>query len=253
MSPDSVKEYLAKSTEWAVSTKKTVVAAYSCYLKFYGIVWKKPKYQAADKFPFIPTETEIDSLISGTGRVLSTFLQLLKETGARGGEAANTKWSDVDFARKIVHITPEKGSRARILPISDKLIGMLNRLTRKSERVFVSFKYLRVNFHVARKALIVKLQNPRLKDIHLHTFRHWKATMEYHRTKDIIHVQKLLGHRSIDCTTVYISLENALFQNVSDDYVIKVAKTLEEACSLLEVGFEYVTDMEGAKLFRKRK
>jgi hypothetical protein len=31
------------------------------------------------------------------------------------------------------------------------------------------------------------------------------------------------------------------------------ATTLEEACKLLEVGFEYVTDMDGYKLFRKRK
>lgn len=34
---------------------------------------------------------------------------------------------------------------------------------------------------------------------------------------------------------------------------VKVAESLEEACKLLEVGFEYVTDMENKKLFRKRK
>ncbi|MEM2107988.1 MAG: hypothetical protein QXL10_01725 [Candidatus Bathyarchaeia archaeon] len=31
------------------------------------------------------------------------------------------------------------------------------------------------------------------------------------------------------------------------------AHDLKEACQLLETGFEYVTDMEGVKLFRKRK
>jgi hypothetical protein len=34
---------------------------------------------------------------------------------------------------------------------------------------------------------------------------------------------------------------------------VKVAQSLDEACKLLEVGFEYVTDMNGTKLFRKRK
>jgi hypothetical protein len=34
---------------------------------------------------------------------------------------------------------------------------------------------------------------------------------------------------------------------------VKAAANIEEACRLLEVGFEYVTDMEGKKLFRKRK
>jgi hypothetical protein len=38
-----------------------------------------------------------------------------------------------------------------------------------------------------------------------------------------------------------------------EEYHVKVAETLQEACKLLEIGFEYVTDLNGAKLFRKRK
>jgi hypothetical protein len=48
-------------------------------------------------------------------------------------------------------------------------------------------------------------------------------------------------------------LENAIFKNTNDEFYVKTASTLEEACKLLEVGFEYVTDMDGVKLFRKRK
>ena len=32
---------------------------------------------------------------------------------------------------------------------------------------------------------------------------------------------------------------------------MKVAHNLKEACELIEAGFEYVTDMEGAKIFGK--
>jgi hypothetical protein len=39
----------------------------------------------------------------------------------------------------------------------------------------------------------------------------------------------------------------------SDDYVCKVAKTVDEAKALIEDSFEYVTDIEDIKLFRKRK
>lgn len=39
----------------------------------------------------------------------------------------------------------------------------------------------------------------------------------------------------------------------SDEWVYKVASSLEEAVELVEVGFEYVTEVEGKKLFRKRK
>jgi integrase len=254
MAPDNVKEYLAKTTEWKDGTKNTVIIAYNCFLKHYGITWKKPKYKAPDKLYFIPTEAEIDSLITGSGKIMSTFLQFLKETGARGGEVANIKWRDVDFERKIVHITPEKGSRARILTISNTLIAMLNRLPkRNSDKIFTEFRNLQSNYQDTRKNLAYKLQNPRLKDIHLHTFRHWKATMEYHKTQNIKHVQQILGHKNINCTEIYVHLEEALFQNTSNDYHSAVAHTIEEACKLIETGFEYVHDMEGAKLYRKRK
>ena len=51
---------------------------------------------------------------------------------------------------------------------------------------------------------------------------------------------------------IYVNLEQAIFE-VNDDYEVKIAETLDDACKLLEVGFEYVTDMDGKKLFRKRK
>jgi len=74
--------------------------------------------------------------------------------------------------------------------------------------------------------------------------------MEYHRTKDILHVKTLLGHRKIESTLIYTQLIK--FEN-EDDFICRIAKTVKEAKELIEVGFEYVTDMEGFKLFRKRK
>ena len=33
--------------------------------------------------------------------------------------------------------------------------------------------------------------------------------------------------------------------DINDDFDVKIAETLKEACKLLEVDFEYVTDMDG--------
>jgi hypothetical protein len=92
-------------------------------------------------------------------------------------------------------------------------------------------------------------------EIHFHTLRHWKATMEYHKTKDVLHVKNLLGHRSIDNTLLYIQIEQALFDNqASDEFICKAARSAEEAEALIEVGFEYVcTTPDAIMLFRKRK
>ena len=44
-----------------------------------------------------------------------------------------------------------------------------------------------------------------------------------------------------------------VFKETTDELTGRVAKFLDDACSLLEAGFEHVTDMAGVKLFRKRK
>ncbi len=40
---------------------------------------------------------------------------------------------------------------------------------------------------------------------------------------------------------------------MSDEFTVRVAKTLDEACKLVEVGFDYVTVMESGKIFRMQK
>ena len=76
--------------------------------------------------------------------------------------------------------------------------------------------------------------------------------MLYHQTKDMYYVMQRLGHKNIKNTLLYVQLEEALFQG-EDEYVSKVAKTEKDICALMEAGFEFVTDFQEAKIFRKRK
>ena len=73
--------------------------------------------------------------------------------------------------------------------------------------------------------------------IHFHTFRHWRATMKYHRTKDILKVMRLLGHKNIANALVYTQLVE--FED-DDKYCTAVANNVQDARKLLETGFEYV-------------
>lgn len=105
------------------------------------------------------------------------------------------------------------------------------------------------NFSEHRKRLAERLQNPRIQQISFRTLRHFKATTEYHRTKDILHVMRMLGHRNIENTLVYTHLVD--FHD--DEFVRKTARTADEASALVESGFDYVTAIDGVRLFRKRK
>ena len=251
--PENVKATLATLT-WKNNTKNNVAQIATGYYKYIGKTWTEPKYAHQDGLPFIPTEQEIDSLIASASNKTATLLQLLKETGARIGEITRLKWIDIDTERKTIYIRAEKGSNSRILPISTKLIAMLNLMPNKAETIFTVNKHnLRVTFEALRNRTAIKLNNPRLKAIHLHTFRHYKGTTEYHKTKDIIHVKTILGHKNIESTMTYINLENAIFLSNSDEWTCKTATNVKEASELIETGFEYISTIDNAQLYRKRK
>jgi len=187
---------------------------------------------------------------------MSATLLTLKETAMRIGELCSVKWTNINVEKCTITCNqPEKNSNPRIFKVSTKLIGMIQALPHDCEKVFgASTKTSKEwNSIYRRNDLQKNLNNPRLKEIKFHTFRHWKATMEYHETRDPWHVKKFLGHKKLQNTELYIHIEETIFNAQSSEYHLKVAETAKEACELLEVGFEYVTEMEGKKLFRKRK
>jgi len=75
--------------------------------------------------------------------------------------------------------------------------------------------------------------------------------MEYAKTRDILHVMQLLGHKNIRNTLIYTQL---IKLKTEDEFHSATAKTTEEAKQLIDDGFEYVcTTPEDVMLFRKRK
>lgn len=248
--PETIKEVIAQQA-WSQGRKENAVHAYSSFLKMVGGKWESPRYKRIRKIPWIPVERDIDQLIAGCSPRIATFLQLLKETGMRPGEAWQLKWLDFDFNYNRVRITPEKGSNPRILKMSNKLMAMLNMLPRTNEYGFGSgrLRHFADGFRQQRKRIVTKLKNQNIIRISFRTLRHFKATMEYHKTKDILHVKWLLGHKRIENTLIYTQL----IDFGDDEYVSKIAKTSTEASQLIETGFEYVcTTPENIMLFKKR-
>lgn len=248
--PDTVKTVIANQ-RWTEGRKANAIKAYNNFLKMIGGTWQPPICRRVEKLPFIPTEKEIDDLIATCTRKLSAFLQLLKETGMRAREAWQLKWTDIDVENQTVRITPEKQSKPRLLRLTSKALEMLNRIPKNNQQIFGAWKLknMRRTYERQRNKLAEKLCSPRIRQITFHTLRHWKATMEYHKTKDILHVMQLLGYRNIKNTIVYTQL----IQAKDEDFVCKTAKIVKEAAQLVEAGFEYICDVEDFKLFRKRK
>jgi hypothetical protein len=85
--PESVKEVLARQG-WSENRRRNVINAYDSFVKYIGLSWEKPYCKArTQQIPYIPSEMELDALIAGSNRKLACFLQMLKETAMRAGEA----------------------------------------------------------------------------------------------------------------------------------------------------------------------
>jgi site-specific recombinase XerD len=132
---------------------------------------------------------------------------------------------------------------------------MLSQLPQNSEYVFAgkTKNSLKAVFTRCRAKQAFKLGNSRLREIHLHTFRHWKATSLYHQTKDPYYVKDFLGHKELRNTEIYINIERTMFDEASDGFTVKVTEKPEEIKELLEVGFEYVCQKDNLIFLRKRK
>lgn len=135
----------------------------------------------------------------------------MKESAFRPSEAQSLTPDDINLATRTCTLNkPAKNSRPRQFKMSDKLVNMIIPYiysTEKGERIFnAKLKTIRTQFYRKRKILAERLGNPNLVRITFKTMRHWKATMTYHRTKDILYTQKILGHKSLKNTLIYTHL-----------------------------------------------
>jgi integrase len=251
---EAVKQFITNS-EWCNNTKSIVEYAYADWCAFNEFKYKPRKYPRETSIPHVPLEKNIDQLIAGfRNSKYAPLLQLLKESGFRPIEAFRLTPSDFDLEQQILTLNkPAKNSLPRQLKMSDKLTAMITPLIRKTsetQRIWSAKpRHIKRTYQLTRDRIAKKLANLRLKQIKLSSFRHYIGTMTYHKTKDILYTQRVLGHKNIQNTLVYTHLVN--FE--SDEYVCKIAKSIDEAGKLVEAGFDFVTQFKGKMLFKKRK
>jgi len=254
--PEQVLNWLT-SLQTSNHYKRNVASAYTQYLRFYKIPFKLPSYKAEDKLPKIPTTEKLEMLIArSSGRVLSTKLQLSKETGLRPIELCALQAKDVDLDQKLVYPKTAKNGRARVLKISNHLATriqdhVIRRSLNPTDKLFkgTADDYGKT-YRAMRLRLSRRLNDPTINSIRLYDFRHYYASKLYEKTKDILFVKQQMGHKRIETTLKYTQLLNI----DNDDWTCKATTDDNEATQLIEAGFEYVmTTPNGLMQFRKRK
>ena len=253
--PENVKAYVANK-KCSSGFKETLIETYDILMRCTNQEWQKPFYQRYDKLPKIPTEEKLNMLISNARARMALFLSMSKDLGTRPIELTWLRVRDINLDNGTVNITSAKHCVGRALKVKATTLEMLKKyITKKGmnqdSRLFpTESEYMSNAYRVLRNALAKKLQDPTIQQIRLYDFRHYYATMLYHKTKDLLHVKAHLGHKDLRTTLRYTQLLETL---ENDEYNCKAATNVKEATQLVENGFEYVTEMEGLKLFRKRK
>jgi len=252
--PENVKVFIANQTEWGNAYKESCVNAYIHYVRKYGLSWEKPVYKRSQRLPNVPTTDQVNKIIAHSGRKYSMIFSILRDTGLRPVELQRLTLKDIDLNKGIFYPETAKGGTARALKLKKATLAMLKEYIarnnfRLNEQMFPVTSVMTHVFMRVRNRLAKRLHEPELKRIRLYDLRHYFATMLYHRTKDILFVKRQLGHRRLENTLIYTHLID--FND--EEYVVRVARSVKEACQLVESGFEYVTEMEEVKIFRKRK
>jgi integrase len=253
--PESIKLFVANK-KCSNAFKESLIETYHIYMKSIGQQWNRPFYARYDKLPKIPTEERINMLISHAAPRMSLILSMSKDLGSRPVELTWLTVTDINLQNGIVNITGAKHTVGRNGKLKANTLEMLKKYINKNnlnanDKLFPTrSEHISESYRKLRNTLARKLQDPTLLTIRLYDFRHFKASMEYHKTKDLLYIKQLLGHKDLRTTLRYTQLLEGL---PNDEWTCKIAKNVQESSALIEAGFEYVTEIDGTKLFRKRK
>jgi integrase len=255
LDPEDVKETIAKQ-KWCDNRRAQVYWVYDAFVRMLRISWDMPRIRTQQKIGFCPTEKTVNQAIAGLGKKISIAIQLVKETDIRSGEADNMKWDQINFENGTITIIPEKGSNPTVKKVSRDLLGRIGSLPKVSEKIFGEHGYdaMRTNLAQQRKVLAKKLGNPELLRLTFVSIRHFYGTKLYHQFRDLMTVQKLMGHKRFTSTLQYIDYEKAIYGDYrEDEWICKTAQSPEEAKDLIEAGFRYEDTIEDIHLYKKRK
>jgi integrase len=147
---------------------------------------------------------------------MALMLSMSKDLGTRPIELTWLKTKDINLQNGIVNITGAKHTIGRNGKLQPRTLEMLKQyITKKNlnqnDRIFpTTSENISTSYRRLRKALAEKLQDLTIQQIRLYDFRHFYASMEYHKTKDLLHVKARLGHKDIRTTLRYTQLLDTL-------------------------------------------
>jgi integrase/recombinase XerD len=152
-----------------------------------------------------------------------TMLSLIYACGLRRGELLNLKPQDIDSQRGMLRVNQGKGKKDRMVPISEKIIGILReyyQYEKPTEYLFegekMGEKYSEGSLQKVLKSALKKAKIA--KPVTLHWLRHSYATHLLESGTDLRFIQELLGHSSSKTTEIYTHVSQKSLQKIKSPF-----------------------------------
>src|SRR5690554_5307214 len=175
------------------------------------------------KLPVVLSVEEIDAILSqidlstAEGTRNYAIIETLYSCGLRVSELTNLRFSDLFFDEGFIRVQG-KGSKQRLVPISETAILKINNYLLHRSRQTVKRGYEDVLFLSSRGSAISRVtvfyyirQYAEAagikKEISPHVFRHSFATHLLERGANIRVIQEMLGHEKITTTEIYTHID----------------------------------------------
>jgi integrase/recombinase XerD len=180
------------------------------------------------KLPEVLSVEEIDRMIAGIdlskpeGHRNKAIIETLYGCGLRVSELIGLRLTDIHYKEGYIIVTG-KGSKQRLVPVSDKALKEIDLYKPERSRLPV-IKDANILFLNRRGSMlsrvmiftIIKTLAARAgirKNISPHTFRHSFATHMIEAGADLRAVQEMLGHESILTTEIYTHIDRSYLRD----------------------------------------
>jgi len=226
---EQLDEYDIRNFLWyLINEKKASPGTVNCYsaaIRFlFAVTFNRtlnylqiPRQKKRKTFPEVLTRKEVFSIIESCKNIKhKAMLMVVYSSGLRVSEAAALKIQHIDSKNMRVFVNHGKGGKDRYTLLSETCLSVLReywkRYRPKHPEGWLFLGTYKVS-HITSRGIefafneAVKRTNI-TKNVSIHTLRHSFATHLLEDGATLLQIKELLGHASIQSTTIYLHIAN---------------------------------------------
>lgn len=172
------------------------------------------------KLPNVLSKEEVKKILSAPmNEKHRAILSVIYGCGLRRSEVITLEPEDIDRDRMLLSVRQSKGFKDRIVPVSVKLVEMIDLYVSRYRPVVYLFEgqYQGRRYSAASIEKVFRMACTKAgikKNITLHGLRHSYATHLLEAGTDLRYIQELLGHKSSRTTEIYTHVTEKSIQKI---------------------------------------